>query len=341
VDTGSGDGAGAGGKAWLYTDDLSGVLLAGLTELRYSTYVDSTSTAASHLAPALNLQIDWDDDGTRDTILVWEPVYVAAGRGAVTADTWQEWDALSDAWWYTSAFGSLVTPGGQFEPLGYYLDRYPNARIVNWGGHTPGTAMVSGQSSGGVWAGFVGAVDGFTYAVANGTRTTVDFEPPFVGLDDFATTQITPVATVDLSVPINLSAINGSILAVPPYDTFVGIERHGRLGAQVGTDRCRLRNGNGSGGRHHRHHRSHRAGGGDHRRGREQLHHGDQLTGERRARSEHHDLGGHRPGIYRRGIERDAAGGDWHPALLGNADGRHRDVDRRHADHLHLPVAAL
>jgi hypothetical protein len=117
-----------------------------------------------------------------------------------------------------------VTPGGQFEPLGYYLDRYPNARIVNWGGHTPGTAMVSGQSSGGIWAGFVGAVDGFTYAVANGTRTTVDFEPPLVGLDDFATTQITPATSVDLSVPLNLSAINGSILAVPPYDTFVGID---------------------------------------------------------------------------------------------------------------------
>jgi hypothetical protein len=34
MDTGSGDGAGAGGKAWLHTDDLSGVLLAELTELQ-------------------------------------------------------------------------------------------------------------------------------------------------------------------------------------------------------------------------------------------------------------------------------------------------------------------
>lgn len=173
LDTGTGTGPGLGGKSWLFTDDLTGLRLAEITELSYSTYVDSSSTAATHLVPALNIQVDLDGDGLRDTTLVWEAVYTA--QGPVVKDTWQKWDALDDGWWHTAGFGTLVASPGAYGPLGYYIDQYPDATIVSWGA-TPGTAVVTGQSSGGIWAGFVGAVDGFTYAVANGDRTTVNFE---------------------------------------------------------------------------------------------------------------------------------------------------------------------
>ena len=58
-------------------------------ELYYRTYVRAGSKAAPQLAPSMNLQIDVDGDGTRDTALVFEPVYVP-DQGTVTQEQWQE-----------------------------------------------------------------------------------------------------------------------------------------------------------------------------------------------------------------------------------------------------------
>ncbi|MCL1595523.1 MAG: cell wall-binding repeat-containing protein [Actinomycetia bacterium] len=223
LDTGSGDGAGQGGKAWLYTDDLTGKRLAELTQLTYSTFVDGGSGAAAHLAPAINLQIDWDNDGIRDSALIWEPVYVAADQGAVTSDVWQRWDALEDGWWYNNSFGTLTSPAGEYQPIGYYLTHYPEATIVNWAGQTPGFAFVTGQSSGGAWADFVGAVDKFTYGLANGDLTTVDFEAPRITPSAASRTIPSPSVDTSVDVAVSLSGANGS-LAGPAYASYTGVD---------------------------------------------------------------------------------------------------------------------
>lgn len=158
--TGSGNGAGLGGKIWLATSLHSGTLLSSLTTFKYSTYVSPSSTAASHLAPAINLYVDLDGNGTRDTTMVFEPVY-ATSQGPVAQGVWQQWNMLStdNAWWYTANFPPLTNGGGgEFKPLAYYIGLFPNAKIVNWGG-APGFNVVSGQNSGGIWAGFDGNVD--------------------------------------------------------------------------------------------------------------------------------------------------------------------------------------
>jgi subtilisin family serine protease len=154
--TGYDNGTGLGGKVFLSTAALDGVRLADLSALSYATYVDPASTAVGHLAPALNLNVDIDGDGDFDTIMVFEPVYVPE-QGAVTAGTWQTWDTLAGRWWFvqpTSSFCALDC----FVQLSDILDAHPNATLIADGG-LPGFSIVSGQRSGGIWAGFSGSVD--------------------------------------------------------------------------------------------------------------------------------------------------------------------------------------
>lgn len=225
LDTGNGDGSGLGGKSWLYTTQLDDTRLAELTEFAYSTYVDPTSAAVAHLAPAINLQVDWDDDGTRDTTLVWEPVYAVSDQGAVAKGVWQQWDALGGEWWYTTNFGSEFTnSSNQFEPLGWYVEKYPNARILEtW--TLPGTSFVSGQSSGGIWADFVGAVDNIVIGTANGDLVTSDIEMTTVAPGNSSGAQGVVGDDVVVDVPANLAAPNGSIwLNTLPAIDYVGVD---------------------------------------------------------------------------------------------------------------------
>ncbi len=170
--TGSGNGPGLGGKTWLATSQHSGLLLSALSTFRYSTYVSPSSLAASHLTAAINLYVDLDGNGSRDTTLVFEPVY-ATLQGPVVQGTWQEWDALTaeNGWWYTANFGALTNAQNEFKPLSHYVGLFPNAKIVDWGG-APGMNFVSGQNSGGIWANYDGNVD---KVVVNGS--TYDFDP--------------------------------------------------------------------------------------------------------------------------------------------------------------------
>lgn len=163
--TGSGNGSGMGGKVYLGTRNHNGVLLSDITDLRYSTFVSNSSTAASHLATAIDIYVDLDGNGTRDTTLVFEPVY-ATLQGPVVKGVWQQWDTLTseNTWWYTAPFGPLTMNGNQFKPLSYYIGLFPNARIVDFG-CDPGFQFVSGQSSGGIWAGFDGNIDNLIFNV--------------------------------------------------------------------------------------------------------------------------------------------------------------------------------
>ncbi|MCK6483936.1 MAG: HYR domain-containing protein [Phycisphaerae bacterium] len=182
--TGSGTGSGLGGKTFLLTGNHDGTKLADITTFSYSTYVSTSSLAATHLAPAINLYIDLDDDGDRDTTLVFEPVYVVAEQGAVAQGIWQTWDTLDGpGWWYTSSggyAGLLPSPGGEFKPLSHYIGLFPDARIVAW--FAPGMNFVTGQSSGGIWAGFDGNVDNVTFETNAPSSVTYDFEPTTVSI---------------------------------------------------------------------------------------------------------------------------------------------------------------
>ncbi len=167
--TGSGVGPGLGGKTFLGTRDHSGTLLSDITTLSYSTYVDPGSPTVN-LAVAINMYVDLDGNGTRDTTLVFEPVYVP-GQGAITHGTWQTWDTLSGSgWWYTANFGPLTNNFNSFNSLAYYVGLFPNAQIVDWG-LTPGFQFVSGSSGGTPWVDFDGNVDNFTF-----NATHHDFE---------------------------------------------------------------------------------------------------------------------------------------------------------------------
>jgi len=171
--TGAGLGAGQGGKTYLFTSIYDNLPLNSLNEFTYWTYI--SNNGGSELAPSINLYVDWDNNGTRDTTLVWEPIYATSQNfGNVITGSWQQWNALSndDAWWYTANFGTLQNGGGGiYRPLSYYLAQYPNAKIVNWVG-LPGVTFVTGQASGAGWVNFVGNVD-----MVEINSNNYDFEP--------------------------------------------------------------------------------------------------------------------------------------------------------------------
>jgi hypothetical protein len=163
--TGSGVGPGLGGKTFLGTRDHSGTLLSDITTLSYSTYVAPGSPTVN-LAVAINMYVDLDGNGTRDTTMVFEPIYVP-GQGAITHGTWQTWDTLSgNGWWYTANFGALTNNFNEFKSLAYYISLFPNAQIVDWG-LTPGFQFVSGSSGGTPWVDFDGNVDNLTFNATN------------------------------------------------------------------------------------------------------------------------------------------------------------------------------
>jgi hypothetical protein len=170
-------GAGTGGKLWLSTQQFDGLDLSALTALSYSTFVDPSSTASATVAPALQLQVDLDGNGTRDTTLVYEPAY----NGTVVKGQWQTWDANNGLWWSTTAT-TLGPASTTYFTLDDLLVAYPTAQIVSWYSTLPdGTAspdgyglqIVGGQNvAGSPWSGFVGNVDAVTV-----NTTTFDFEP--------------------------------------------------------------------------------------------------------------------------------------------------------------------
>lgn len=168
--------SGNGGKSWLATYAHDGTMLSAITTLSYSTYVSLSSGAAVHLTPAINLYVDLDGNGSRDTTLVFEPVYVVSQQGPVVKGVWQTWDTLNGpGWWYTSNGGfpaQLPQPGNEFKPLSHYIALFPNAKIVSWGG-LPGLNIVTGQNtSGAPWQNFDGNVDNVVFNAA-----VYDFEP--------------------------------------------------------------------------------------------------------------------------------------------------------------------
>jgi hypothetical protein len=180
MSTGSGDGPNLGGKVYEGNADYDGTRLDAIKALSYSTYVESTSglPGSAVLAPTITLQVSVDGNASRDSALVFEPVY-NTDQGTVTPGTWQTWDALHGKWWFTKQSAPQTAYGpSDYVTFAQILTTYPNIQIVNWYARPDGAgvASVAGTSSGGAWKDFVGDVDGLTIQV-DCAKTTYDFEP--------------------------------------------------------------------------------------------------------------------------------------------------------------------
>ncbi|MDX6692429.1 MAG: trimeric autotransporter adhesin [Blastocatellia bacterium] len=183
MSTGAGDGAGQGGKSYFKTNTYNGTRLDAISSMSYSTYVDP-STPGNNIAPVIEMMVDTDGNGTRNTTLVFEPIY-SPEQGAIQKGVWQTWNARAGKWRSSATVGPIV-PNTYF-PLDTFIDAFPGATIVEWfpraDGYGLGTSV--GQSSGGAWANFVGSVDGFEIG-ANNASTINDYELalPAISVDD-------------------------------------------------------------------------------------------------------------------------------------------------------------
>jgi hypothetical protein len=154
---------GANGDSYptLRTSDFNGVKLADLTSLDYWTYVSHSGSGGQ--APYLDLYVDLDNNGTRDDILTFEPIY----NGSVTLNTWQHWNALTGMWWSDNLGG----PPPLFS-LASYVSSHPNARIL---ASAERSLILAAGCGGAAWTNFVGNADKLTVGV-KGVNTTFDFE---------------------------------------------------------------------------------------------------------------------------------------------------------------------
>jgi hypothetical protein len=183
MSTGAGDGPNAGGKSYFKTNTYNGTRLDAISSMSYSTYVDP-STPGNNLAPVIEMMVDTDGNGTRDTTLIFEPVY-SPEQGAVQKGVWQTWNARAGKWRSSRTVGPIV-PDTYF-PLDTFIDAFPDSTIVEWFPRADGFGLgtVVGQSSGGIWANFIGNVDGFEIGT-NNASTINDYELalPVISIDD-------------------------------------------------------------------------------------------------------------------------------------------------------------
>ena len=154
-----------------------GQLIWNLDELTYSTYVQAFGSGGQ--APYIILDIDLNNDGARDDIWFFEPVYQDAvfcpsnPQATVVTGTWQTWDASGGCWY--SVFGTAGSgPGVNVVPLSVLLAAEPDARLAT--NMTGGSLRIVTGFGDIAWDNFVGNADALTVSFL-GTATTYDFEP--------------------------------------------------------------------------------------------------------------------------------------------------------------------
>jgi len=167
-------GSNGANNAELCNNEFAGTRLDALTQLSYSTFVQANNSGQ---APYLTLWVDYNNDGSADDLLFFEPTYQSGTnfpsnpQATVALNTWQSWDALDGGWWSLNGTAG-ATPGTGVKSLADILAAQPNATIVN-NGAEGGLCVVAGFGAGD-WDNFVGNVDRLT--VATTTRTTYNFE---------------------------------------------------------------------------------------------------------------------------------------------------------------------
>jgi hypothetical protein len=158
----------------------SGIRLSDVTELSYSTYIEkSDSIVDNHF---LALLLDLDGDGKSDTHIAFDPRYQAghfvAGlfpdQGNTKVNTWQTWDAFNGGWFVGGLLIDDPDHNGWFFNLRTYLNKYPNATIMN--DPLKGGGAIRLSVGGPVFSkNFIGYADNFKIGV-KGITTTYDFE---------------------------------------------------------------------------------------------------------------------------------------------------------------------
>lgn len=161
----------------LSTYQFSGVPLADITELKYSTYNPSTGNGGStDRAGYLNFNVDFDGSNTWQKRLVFVP----RNNGTVLQDTWQEWNALDNGSGYGSALWSYsgatwpaqnaADAGTTLKTWTEIITDYPSVRVRvtdSWFGVRVGEPYNDGYTEN---------IDAFVFGTAAGS-TTWDFEP--------------------------------------------------------------------------------------------------------------------------------------------------------------------
>jgi hypothetical protein len=155
--------------------DLAGKRLTDLSELSYHTYVSHFGSGGQ--APYIDLTVDWNNNGTQNDTLTFEPVYQTGAfsgdpvpnQGALALNTWQRWDAKVGGWWSDQA----GTSGPPLVTLAHYQALHPDAKILNVG--QGGFRLATGCGAA-AWVNFVGNADKVTIGVSSDS-TTYDLEP--------------------------------------------------------------------------------------------------------------------------------------------------------------------
>lgn len=153
-----------------------GVRLDELTSLSYWTYVQSSM---GDQAVYIILLLDWNNDGTQDDLLFFEPEYQSGytlavpAQGPLALSTWQFWNARAGGWW--SVNDPAQPPGAGVNTIDAYLLLHPDATIVPSSTGLGGLRFVTGFGAG-AWDNFIGNLDAASIGV-NGEVTIYDFEP--------------------------------------------------------------------------------------------------------------------------------------------------------------------
>jgi hypothetical protein len=165
------------GRHNLGTQAYAGTRLDQISELRYSTFKNTSADQAVDIT--LQFDIDYDGAGGNAAYqgrLVFEPYQIGTNP---QQNVWQTWRPLVNGRFYASRPGANGSNGicPQNAPCTWaqVLANFPNATIFDGG--TPQTKGVLLFRAGGPWAnGYDGNVDAFTIGI-NQNDTTFDFEP--------------------------------------------------------------------------------------------------------------------------------------------------------------------
>ena len=161
----------------LATYQFSGIPLASITTLAYSTYNPSAGNGGSaNRVGYLGFNVDFDGSDTWQKRLLFHPT----ANGTVQQDTWQKWDAINNgnalwSWSGLSGHGGSATkwPDGstsEYRSINELVAAFPNIRIRvsdPWMGIRVGEPYSDGYTEN---------IDLFKFGTANHT-TIWDFEP--------------------------------------------------------------------------------------------------------------------------------------------------------------------
>ncbi|MGD9590115.1 MAG: cohesin domain-containing protein [Pyrinomonadaceae bacterium] len=166
----------------LATYQFAGTPLASINELKYSTFNPSAGNPGSPSRSGY-LQFNVDFDGSD----IWQRriLFLPSDNGAVTQDTWQEWDTIKNgtALWRHSGPTWPIGIGGGGEPgttpktWTQILTQYPGVRIRvsdPWLGIRVGEPYADGYTEN---------IDKFVFGTTAST-TIFDFEPLPIMVDD-------------------------------------------------------------------------------------------------------------------------------------------------------------